>query len=106
MDLTNTRKLAWHNRRVIAERLGWPDGVLETCEQTEPQHPGWSLSWHKDDETFTAMHQVRQISYRYVRCQTIEGLAEKMREADAQAAAQMAEWELITPRGWSVLKSQ
>lgn len=37
--------LAWRNRQVLAERLGWPDGELETCEQLERDHPGWTFSW-------------------------------------------------------------
>ncbi|MEU4560247.1 hypothetical protein AB0F72_17850 [Actinoplanes sp. NPDC023936] len=31
--------LADRNRRVIAERCGWPDGVLEECERLDYEHP-------------------------------------------------------------------
>ena len=34
-------ELAWRNRRVIAERLGWPAGALEACEAIEVEHPNW-----------------------------------------------------------------
>jgi hypothetical protein len=33
------------NRPIIAARLGWPDGAVETCEQLELAHPGWRVSW-------------------------------------------------------------
>lgn len=98
------RKLAWHNRQVLAERLGWPDGVLEACERAEV--PGWWVMWNHEDKCFTATHQTRQISYRYARSQTIEGLLAKVGEADIQAAQQLAEWQLFTPRGWSVVRGQ
>lgn len=38
-------RLAWRNRRVLAERQGWPDGAVEACEQLEVTHRGWSFSW-------------------------------------------------------------
>lgn len=37
--------LAWRNRRVIARRTGWPEGVLEECERLDGEHPGWSVWW-------------------------------------------------------------
>lgn len=40
-----TAQLAWANRRLLAERLDWPEGALEACEDIEPRHPGWSLFW-------------------------------------------------------------
>jgi len=33
------------NRRVIAERSGWPDGAVDACEQLERDWPDWSVSW-------------------------------------------------------------
>jgi hypothetical protein len=33
------------NRRVLAERLGWPAGALEECEQLDAAYPGWSITW-------------------------------------------------------------
>ena len=38
-------KLAWRNRRLIAERLHWPAGALEACEQLDVTYRGWSFSW-------------------------------------------------------------
>lgn len=37
--------LAWRNRQIIAERAGWPEGVLEACEETERRFPGWRVWW-------------------------------------------------------------
>lgn len=38
-------ELAAKNRRLIAERLGWPAGTVEVCERLEAESPGWSVSW-------------------------------------------------------------
>lgn len=35
------RGLAWANRRVLAARLGWPDGTLRACEEVERARPDW-----------------------------------------------------------------
>jgi hypothetical protein len=105
-DLAGHRSLRWHNRRVMAERLKWPAGHLETCERLDDEHPGWYAGWHDGDQTFTATHTIRTLSYRYARARTADELVVKMAEADKAAAAQLAEWELITPRGWTVMRSQ
>lgn len=50
------------NQELIAERLRWPAGMLETCRRIEDEHPGWLVSWtpandwagHGDG--FTALH--------------------------------------------------
>ena len=36
---------AWKNRRTLAERLGWPAGALEACEEVEQEHPEWHISY-------------------------------------------------------------
>lgn len=38
-------QLGWHNRRVIADRIGWPEGALEACEAIERVNPDWSPWW-------------------------------------------------------------
>jgi hypothetical protein len=38
--------LAFKNRRVLAERTGWPEGALETCERTEQSYPNYYVNWH------------------------------------------------------------
>jgi hypothetical protein len=105
-DLAAHRSLRWHNRRVMAERREWPAGHLETCERLDDEHAGWYTNWHPGDQCFTATHTIRQLSYRYARARTVEELVVKMAEADKLAAAQLAEWQLITPRGWKVFRSQ
>jgi len=37
--------LEWNNRRLLAERWGWPVGALEMCEHLDAVHPGWSVHW-------------------------------------------------------------
>lgn len=38
---TDGHALGWKNRRVLAERMGWPEGAVDVCEQVETAHPGW-----------------------------------------------------------------
>lgn len=33
------------NKRILAERTGWPDGALEECEKLDAEFPEWSASW-------------------------------------------------------------
>jgi hypothetical protein len=33
------------NRRLIAERLGWPDGALDACTAIAAAHPTWAIYW-------------------------------------------------------------
>jgi len=33
------------NRRLIAERTGWPKGAVEACEAIERDHPGWRVDY-------------------------------------------------------------
>lgn len=39
------RALAVRNRRILAERTGWPDGALQACEDFDARHPGWHCTW-------------------------------------------------------------
>lgn len=38
-------ELRRRNRKVLAERLRWPDGALQACAELEGRHPGWHVSW-------------------------------------------------------------
>jgi hypothetical protein len=40
-----------NNQRLIAERLGRPDGVLQACWELEDRHPGWEVSWLPESAT-------------------------------------------------------
>jgi hypothetical protein len=33
------------NRELVAARLGWPAGALDTCRHLERSHPGWHCWW-------------------------------------------------------------
>lgn len=33
------------NKRILADRCGWPDGALEECEKLDADFPEWSASW-------------------------------------------------------------
>ncbi|BEL06073.1 hypothetical protein Q0Z83_042640 [Actinoplanes sichuanensis] len=37
--------LAWKNRRLMAQRLPYPAGALDSCERFDRDHPFWSASW-------------------------------------------------------------
>jgi hypothetical protein len=36
---------ARRNQKILAERLGWPDGALAACWDLENRHPGWHVDW-------------------------------------------------------------
>ena len=38
-------ELAHRNRRILAERLHWPDGAIQACEQIESESPAWRTTW-------------------------------------------------------------
>lgn len=38
-------ELARRNRRLIAERLDWPDGAVQECEAVEAERPDWAVTW-------------------------------------------------------------
>jgi hypothetical protein len=33
------------HQAILAERLQWPDGTLETCLRLESEHPCWLVAW-------------------------------------------------------------
>jgi hypothetical protein len=43
-------ELARKNRRLIASRLGWPDGAVEACEAIDADNPRWHTSYRHADE--------------------------------------------------------
>jgi hypothetical protein len=53
------------NRRLVAERLGWPDGALEACSALEADYPAWHVFWTRGglprspERGFRAIHEER-----------------------------------------------
>lgn len=43
--------IASRNRRLIAERGGWPAGAAEACERFEADHPGLRAYWFPENVT-------------------------------------------------------
>lgn len=35
------------NRRLVAERLGWPEGAAEACRELERDFPEWMVFWSR-----------------------------------------------------------
>jgi hypothetical protein len=33
------------NKVLLADRLRWPEGALQACQELERRHPGWHVSW-------------------------------------------------------------
>jgi len=60
-------EMRWRNRQVLAERLHWPAGALEHCEEIERQYPDWSISWSdacawaKQEAGYFATHRQRRV---------------------------------------------
>lgn len=40
--------LRLRNRRILAERLHWPDGVVDECEELEQRFPAWAVMWRTE----------------------------------------------------------
>lgn len=38
-------ELRQHNLLLLAERLKWPDGAVEVCQEIEAEFPGWLTHW-------------------------------------------------------------
>lgn len=78
-----------HNRRLIAERLGWPDGALDACLALEADFPRWSVYWTKGGlppdprRGYRAFARVHWARFDAV-AETPEELRERLDEADAQ----------------------
>ncbi|MCM4083025.1 hypothetical protein [Paractinoplanes hotanensis] len=36
------------NRRLLAERLRWPDGALDECLRIEKDRPGFDVCWFRE----------------------------------------------------------
>jgi hypothetical protein len=47
-ELVTRRELRARNRRIVAERVGWPDGAVEACERLEREYRGWDVRWLDD----------------------------------------------------------
>lgn len=43
-------KLLDNNRRLLAERQHWPDGVLDECQRIDHLNPGWDTMWSAGGE--------------------------------------------------------
>jgi hypothetical protein len=39
------------NQRILAERLAWPDGAVQACQELEDRHPGWYVTWLRENVT-------------------------------------------------------
>lgn len=39
------RALRAQNKVLLAERLRWPDGALQACQDLEKRYPGWNVHW-------------------------------------------------------------
>jgi len=76
------------SRRLIAKRLGWPDGALEACVELEADFPDWVVFW-----TRGGLPSDRDPGYRAVlnlhgfvcslRAETVEGLRDQVATVDA-----------------------
>jgi hypothetical protein len=54
-----TGDLRASNRRILAERLHWPDGALQACVELEGRHPGWDVSWSHENTIKGFEHPAR-----------------------------------------------
>lgn len=45
MTAPEAHGFSWRNRRVFAQRQGWPAGAVEACEAIEQAYPTWRPTW-------------------------------------------------------------
>jgi hypothetical protein len=99
--------LRWRNRRVLAERLRWPAGILDDCERIEQEHPSWGINWYADKPRgFTARHRQRRRYYFAAAGETEADLIADMARLDQLAAEQLQEWAEWRPAGTNVVARQ
>ncbi|GAA4595679.1 hypothetical protein BJY16_001756 [Actinoplanes octamycinicus] len=110
MTAPDENSLPWRNRRVIAERLGWPHERLADCERLDRDYPGWSVTWwdsrNGKPAVFRAQHRVRWRYFTHAAGATEAELLAAMAEQDRLAAEQLAEWRSLRPAGSAVIGSQ
>jgi hypothetical protein len=100
------RALAVSNRRVIAERVGWPDGALQACQEFDERHPGW-YAWWLPPAGYTAAWQGHQslVGGDEVRRGPNDGVARRPIVVGATVAAleervEAMQARLTAVRGW------
>jgi hypothetical protein len=75
--------LVRHNRRVLAERLNWPEGAVEACDRIDDEHPGWYSSYrhaYRDQPAgYYAHHHVEFGARWHVHGYTPDDLHERIR---------------------------
>jgi hypothetical protein len=82
-----SRRLAWANRQILADRLGWPVGALQQCERIESAYPDWSVTWLRGNtvkgfESPPRFWAVRDGRHRYeVTAPDPAGLEQAIRDA-------------------------
>jgi hypothetical protein len=95
------------NLRLIAERLGWPDGALEACTAIAAAHPAWtSVYWgvgpvgrppQPGYRATLRMHDERGHREVELYAQDPAELAERMADVDRQAMVWPAHLTPLTP---------
>jgi hypothetical protein len=53
-----------HNRAIISERVGWPPGAAATCDWLEVMHPGWRVSWCRENTIPQFQHPAGYVARR------------------------------------------
>ncbi len=57
-------ELIHSNRRVVAERTGWPVGALQMCEHLDAVHPGWTVRWRPANTIQGWEHPAGYVAWR------------------------------------------
>lgn len=78
------------NRRLLADRLGWPKGTVEKCNAVEADFPDWIVWWTagglpRDTDPGFRATLMRHNETRELYAPTIEELREKVRAAQQEA---------------------
>lgn len=80
-------QMMWNNRRLLAERMGWPRGALEECERLDSEHAGWIVYWQDVSSRHPAAYVATRIGSDVKVCaSTAAAVAAAMQAAPDHAA--------------------
>lgn len=71
-----------HNLYLLAERLKWPEGVVEEVDRIETDNAGWLITWRPEGDKpagFYARHRHPSTRETDTYGATLEEIAEKIR---------------------------
>jgi hypothetical protein len=91
-----------HNRRVLAERLGWPEGAVDACAALEAEFPRWMVFWSAGGLPVSPEPAYRAVLQLFghhsaLRAPTAEDLRTQIAAVDAGLPGPEWPWQNLPP---------